>query len=209
MSRFVKIPVELVKDFRGKVLKTPLLDNDLEVVYKLIQCPSPECEFTTTSLEDIRTHVEEHPPEVSQMSFQLNAELVDSSNAHMLLQLLTTLNTPEGTLSKSRRAADSFHCSEVWKRVWYAIQHDTEFIKLHKDQYRWLKDLFDRKILEKGVEAENLQTVASAMFGLSWHGVIQTFLIPSEREDDVEELEEVENLPTPMPQPVEEAKDAS
>lgn len=200
MSRFVKIPVEFVKDFRGKVLKSPLLDNDLEVVYKLITCPSPECEFTTTNLEDIRTHVEGHPPEVSQLSFQLNADLIDASNAHMLLQLLTTLNKPEGALSKSRRAADSFHSGEVWKRVWYAIQHKSEFIKLHNDQYKWLKDLFDRKILEKGVEAENLQTVASTMFGLSWHNVIQTLLIPSEREDEVDDLEEVEKSPIPMTQ---------
>ena len=194
MSRFFKIPVEVIKDFRGKTIKTAKLDDNLEIEYKPIECPDAECSFVTTSLDDIRVHLEVHPEELAKSEVNLTPVLVDTSNPHYLLVLLKSLNQEEGPLVKLRKSNDSFNSSEVWKAVWKAFQGEATDIRLHKDQYKWLHSLLDRKVPGSAEKGEDLQTVAMVIFGLSWYQAVQTLLIPSEREDSGEEEETETNI---------------
>jgi hypothetical protein len=193
MSGFLKIPVQVIKDFRGRVIQTAQLDDDGEVEYKAIECPSKDCSFDTTSLKTFQTHVLTHEETaIQQAKLNIIPVLVDATTQTMLLQLLNTLNNSQSALASAGRNFDSQHAGAVWKAAWRSLKNNTGVVRIHKDQYRWLHDLLERKVSEKDIKVEEQKTAAMITFGLSWYSTVQAFKIESERDDIEDEEKKVE-----------------
>ena len=102
--------------------------------------------------------------------------------------------TIEGRVQKPN---DSHHAGEVWRAAWLA-RGRTE-IRLKKEQYDWLLQLLDRKLpldpdvrtaKEKKDQGDEVQTIASHLYGLSEDSVRQALTtLPDRRKADPEEAE--------------------
>ena len=177
---WITIPNELVSAFTGKPIKTEKLNTDLEVVYKPIKCVAEGCSETFTSLPTCAQHLADVHDLPGSTPVEARSELEDATTARLIMGLLLSFNREDAgnLLRPIRKTNDSYHATEVWRRVYPALAGDPSEFKLKKEQYDWLHQLLDRKLpaskeaREAGVEQ---QSVLMYIFGLSEDNVRQAF----------------------------------
>jgi len=193
---WIKIPNEIIKDFRGVPVKTTKLDKDSEVVYKPIRCP--ECAFKDTNFQKVQDHAADKHEEIDpgDMLFNLRPVLVDMNTARQISVILARLNdrAKDNPLIAIRKTNDSLHATEVWRRIYTLVDSESlssseEEILLKKEQYDWLHQLLDRKLprkKDKDIEGDiTQQTVQMHLFGLSEDGIRQSLTtVPDRRPEE-------------------------
>lgn len=198
---WVSIPNENIRDFRGKVIISSKVDDNLDVIYKSIHCPS--CDNIYTSLKDFRDHITDKHYLSDIEGINIEPETVDLKTSYLIINILTSLNSnvKDNPLSSIRKSNDAMYASEVWRRAWNC--RDREEIKLKKDQYEWLIQLMDRK-LTKGKDEDEAQTVGMFMYSLSEYSILQhlTTLPDRDKVDTSDEDNDLEDK-------VEDAKNGS
>jgi hypothetical protein len=181
------IPVGVIRDYRGKPLRTQELDSNIEIVYKDIACPDSTCDFTSTSLKTIQAHIEDHEDEdLESKEFITKPVMTDLNTCHLIFQVLQRLHnigSKEDPMFRVRRNADSNHARRLWDAAEKALGKDE--IRINVKQYTWLHDFLDRTLPKDG-GAEAL-TVASYMFGLNSYSSVLALTAVDERDKESEE----------------------
>lgn len=193
---WVSIPNEVVNQFTGKPMQVNRLTPDLEPLYKPIPCPgidpnkSTKCSIKFTTMRDWREHImDEHDLDPAEVELFVRPDNEDATAASVILHMLVRLNDERQSnpLHAVRKTNDSFHATEVWRRAYLAMEKRSATIRLKQEQYEWLQRFLDRKLpltredREEGKGAEDRQTVAMLLYGLSEDNVRQALLSLSER----------------------------
>lgn len=185
---WISLPNDPIKDFRGRVIKTSKLDDDLEVVLKPLRCPGEDCDKRFTNLQAFQDHVFAHEEDLASIEISAREERVDLDTAHLIFQVLSVLRavTSNSPLAKIRKVNDSMHSQRVWSSAWKA-RDSGDAVQLHVKQYEWLQQLLNRRLpLSKEDKSDNVevQTFAQFIFGLSWYTQTQALTIVSDRAEE-------------------------
>ncbi len=182
---WISLPNTPITDFRGRVLQTGKLDDNLEIVLKPLRCPGDGCDERFTSAQAFQDHVFAHDDDLTTVHIPAREERVDLDTAHLIFQILSVLRNaaPDSPIAKIRKPNDSMHAGRTWDRAWEARSSGGS-VELNTKQYEWLQQLLGRRLpLSKEDKADNVEaeTFAQYLFGLSWHTQTQALTIVSER----------------------------
>lgn len=199
---WIQLPIEHVKTNQGTPLRVPKLDGDLATVYKPMRCPA--CDFSSTSREGFGAHVSEHDDSEA-LTFQTpQPEIVEATTVSVLMILLMRLGNVgrDDPIGKVLKQNDSYQSGKLWDAVWRAFHHEgATHIKIHHKQYEWVHSVLERKLplskeqKDDGVEAD---TVATHVFNLSWHQVVQALTMESDRLVESTDTEDARPRPVPL-----------
>ena len=206
---WITIPNEVALGFTGKPIRSQKMNDNLDLIFKPIKCPSEDCEFSSTILTEWQDHrISEHSEEPD-VDMRLEPELEDRSAAWIVMEILLAFNRQDNPqrpniLRRVQKGNDSHHSTELWRRAWNCRERPE--IKVKKEQYDWLHQFLDRKVplaadakevKERRDQGEEQQSVGSHLFGLSEDVVRQALTtLPDRRivEPEEKELEPQEEV---------------
>lgn len=200
---WITIPNEVVKSFSGKAIRSQVLNDDMEAVFKIAACPVAGCDAKITLVSEWQEHASEKHADTPEAQVNLQPKMRDQTVAWLILEMLLAFNRPDSPqrpnlLRRVQRGNDSLHSTELWRRAWNC--RDRTEVKLKKEEYDWLHQFLDRKLplaadpkeaKERKEQGEESQTIGTHLFSLSEDTVRQAFTTtPERRRANPDELEE-------------------